>query len=65
VDGVDARRKFDPGVLDALLLVLHDGAADNAVDHPFLRADVPGAMPGSTAGRDAAAWPAPPGRHIA
>jgi hypothetical protein len=28
-------------------------------------ADVPGAMPGSTAGRDAAAWPAPPGRHIA
>jgi putative two-component system response regulator len=58
-------RKFDPVVLDALLLVLHDRDVDDDVADPFLRADMPGAMPGSTAGRDAAAWPAPPGRHMA
>jgi putative two-component system response regulator len=56
-------RKFDPGVLDALLLVLRDSdeiAPGESEADLFLRADRPANMPGATAGQDAAAWPTPP-----
>lgn len=60
-------RKFDPSVLDALLLVLRDSEHQNDAESQdlFVQADRPGHMPGATAGEDAATWPSPPGRHQA
>jgi hypothetical protein len=61
-------RKFDPSVLDALLLVLRDNEdQQDAESSPdlFMQADRSGYMPGATAGEDAATWPSPPGRHQA
>ena len=61
-------RKFDPSVLDALISVLGAppagssdiGRTELSLQHPGLEA-----MPGGTAGADSAAWPVPPGRHMA
>lgn len=61
-------RKFDPSVLDALLLVLRESDAEPEAESSadlFLRADQPASMPGATAGQDAATWPTPPGKHMA